>query len=240
VTVDRLRVLVVDIGGTSVKLLATGRLKPVRIPSGPGLTPAVMIPAVVQATAGWQYDVVSIGYPGPVVGGRIAVDPVNLSPGWLGFDFAAAFDRPVRLLNDAAMQALGGYRGGRMLFLGLGTGLGTALVVEGHVQPMELGHLPYRKGRTFEEYVGGEPRKRMGTPRWREHVFDVVARLRDALQVDSLLIGGGNARRLRAWLHKLPPGTRLGSNVDAFRGGMCLWQTPEAVATVAAHRGHRG
>jgi polyphosphate glucokinase len=223
----RQRILVVDVGGTHVKLIASGQTTPLRIPSGPDMTPADMVPAIREATQAWHYDVVSIGYPGPVVDGKIVVEPRNLGAGWVGFDFEAAFETPVRILNDAAMQALGGYQGGRMLFLGLGTGLGSALIVEGHLQPLELAHLPYRHGREFEEYVGEAGRKRLGNRKWRRHVIDVIQRLVMAMQAQSLLIGGGSARRLRKTLDKLPPHTRLGSNADAFRGGFRLWLSPE-------------
>jgi polyphosphate glucokinase len=227
-----MRILVVDVGGTHVKLLATGHRRPVRFVSGPTLTPAEMVANARVATRAWVYDVVSIGYPGPVVDGRPAGEPHNLAPGWIGFDFATAFERPVHVVNDAAMQALGGYRGGRTLFLGLGTGLGSALVVEGHLQPLELAHLPYRKGRTFEEYVGEAGLERLGKRRWRRRVVDVVERLKAALQAEFVLLGGGNARRMERWLDRLPAGTRLGSNADAFRGGMRLWHPPEVRAQV--------
>jgi polyphosphate glucokinase len=223
----RQRILVVDVGGTHVKLLSTGQSTPIRVPSGPGLTPIDMVGAVREAVRGWRYDVVSIGYPGPVADGRIIVEPRNLGTGWTAFDFEAAFERPVRILNDAAMQALGGYKGGRMLFLGLGTGLGSALVIEGHLQPLELAHLPYQNGREFEEYVGEAGRRRLGNRKWRRHVYDVCQRLVAAMQSQSLLIGGGSARRLAKHLDKLPPDTRLGSNADAFRGGFRLWMAPE-------------
>ncbi|HEY0776496.1 MAG TPA: hypothetical protein VGD56_00895 [Gemmatirosa sp.] len=205
---------------------------PARIDSGPTLTAADMVTGVTAATAGWSYDAVSIGYPGPVVDGRPAVEPHNLGSGWVGFDFAGAFGHPVRVINDAAMQALGGYRGGRMLFLGLGTGLGSALVISGHLQPLELAHLPYKRGRTFEEYVGEAARERDGTHRWRRNVIDVVSRLHVAMQVDTVLLGGGNARRLEKVLGKFPPFTRLGSNADALRGGVRLWVGPSDRAGV--------
>ena len=210
---------------------------PARIDSGPTLTPAEMVTGVQAATANWTYDAVSIGYPGPVVDGRPAVEPHNLGAGWVGFDFAGAFGRPVRVINDAAMQALGGYRGGRMLFLGLGTGLGSALVISGHLQPLELAHLPYKRGRTFEQYVGEEARERDGSHRWRRHVIDTVARLHAAMQVDSVLLGGGNARRLEKVLGKLPAFTRVGSNADALRGGVRLWVGPSERADVELSMG---
>ncbi|MGH7523878.1 MAG: ROK family protein [Gemmatimonadales bacterium] len=223
-TSEHPRVLVVDIGGTHIKLLATGHRKPVRLPSGRSLTPATMVKEVLDATREWTYDVLSIGYPGPVGPHGPAAEPSNLGRGWVGFDFERAFHRPVRLINDASMQALGGYTGGRMLFLGLGTGLGAALVVQGHLQPLELAHLPYRKKKTFEDYVGDASRLERGSRRWRRFVIDVVSRLMVAMQAETLLLGGGNARRMRRMLDKLPDRTRIGSNADAFRGGMRLWQ----------------
>jgi polyphosphate glucokinase len=223
----RQRILVVDVGGSHVKAIATDQTESVRIPTGPSCTAEQMVAAVRDAAQGWRYDAISLGYPGPVLDGRIVAEPRNLGPGWLDFDFEAAFERPVRLINDAAMQALGGYGGGRMLFLGLGTGLGTALVIEGHLQPLELAHLPYEKKRSFEDIVGEAGRKRLGTARWRRHVFEVVGMLVEAMQTQSLLLGGGNARRLVKWAHRLPPNTRLGSNDDAFRGGFRLWMAPE-------------
>lgn len=223
-TPEHPRVLVVDIGGTHIKLLGTGHRKPIRLPSGRSLTPAIMVKVVLEATGAWSYDVLSIGYPGPVGPRGPAAEPSNLGRGWVGFDFERAFHRPVRLINDASMQALGGYRGGRMLFLGLGTGLGAALVVQGHLQPLELAHLPYRKKKTFEDYVGDASRLARGTRRWRRYVIDVVSRLMVAMQAETLLLGGGNARRMRRVLDQLPECTRIGSNADAFRGGMRLWQ----------------
>jgi polyphosphate glucokinase len=203
------RVLVVDVGGTHVKVLLVppgppGDAPPLKLDSGPGLTAAAMAAAVRAATSGWEYDAVSIGYPGPVRRGRPAVEPHNLGAGWVDFDYEAAFGRPVRLINDAAMQALGSYEGGRMLFLGLGTGLGSALVVDGVVQPLELAHLPYRHGRTFEDYVGIAGLERLGQKRWRKRVGDVVERLCAALQADYVVLGGGNVKKLDA----LPAGAR--------------------------------
>lgn len=222
-TSKRRRILVIDIGGTHVKVLATGQRRPVKIVSGPTMTPAEMVADVRTATAHWSYDAVAIGYPGPVVKDAPIVEPAHLGPGWVGFPFAEAFERPVRIRNDAAMQALGGYQGGRMLFLGLGTGLGSALVIDGHLQPLELAHLPYRKKRTFEDYVGDASLRHRGKPRWRRDVIDVVMRLRMAMQVEQVLLGGGNARHMRPHLARLPEGTRIGGNADAFRGGMRLW-----------------
>jgi polyphosphate glucokinase len=229
------RILVIDVGGTHVKLLASGRRAPLSLPSGPTLTPGAMVREVRDATRRWSYDHVSIGYPGPVVDGLPAIEPHNLAKGWVGFDFTRALGMPVQVINDAAMQALGGYQGGRMLFLGLGTGLGSALVVEGHLQPLELAHLPYRKGRSYEDYVGDAGRKRLGKHRWLAHVARIVAMLKLGLQAESVLVGGGNARHLHASLDRLPAGTRLGSNADAFRGGMRLWRAPEDRRRVA-HR----
>ena len=187
-------VLVIDVGGTNVKVLVTGEKEPRKIPSGPTLTPRAMVSKVLAATRDWKYQAVSIGYPGPVRNSRPISDPPNLGKGWMKFDFAKAFSRPVRILNDAAMQALGSYDGGRMLFLGLGTGLGSAMVIDGIVVPMELAHLPYRD-RTFEEYVGVRAIDRLGKKRWRRAVDDVVARLRAALVADYVVIGGGNVKR---------------------------------------------
>lgn len=212
-------VLVVDVGGTSVKILATGQNERRSLPSGPTLTPKRMVSEVKKLAAGWMYDVVSIGYPGPVLRGRPVAEPHNLGRGWVGFDFATAFGRPVRVVNDAAMQALGSYKGGKMLFLGLGTGLGSTMIVDGIVEPMELGHLPYKKG-TYEDYVGRVGLERHGKKKWRRHVADVVSRLTAALQPDETVIGGGNVRKL----HALPQHCRAGDNDNAFRGGFRLWE----------------
>jgi polyphosphate glucokinase len=216
-----MRVLVIDVGGTNIKLLATGRKEPRKFPSGPAMTARQMVEAVREATRDWEYEAVSMGYPGPVVKGKPLLEPHNLGPGWVGFDFAAAFGRPAKLINDAALQALGSYEGGRMLFLGLGTGLGSALISERVVTPLELAHLPYRKGRTFEDYLGVRGLKRLGKRRWRRAVADVVARLKAAVVADYVVLGGGNARKLK----ELPPGARLGSNDNAFRGGFRLWES---------------
>jgi polyphosphate glucokinase len=178
-----------------------------------------MVSAVKRHTEGWKYDAVSIGYPGAVVHGRPIHEPHNLAAGWVGFDFKRAFGKPVKVINDAAMQALGSYRGGRMLFLGLGTGLGSALVVDGLVEPTELAHLPYKKGRTYEDYVGLAGLERLGKKKWRREVEDVATRLRYALQVEDLVFGGGNAKLLKT----LPPDSRLGANANAFIGGFRLW-----------------
>ncbi|MGD1021072.1 MAG: ROK family protein [Verrucomicrobiia bacterium] len=214
-----MKILVIDIGGAHVKLLATGYKQRVEFPSGPKMTPKKMVVATREATADWKYDAVSIGYPGPVVHGRPVSEPVHLEPGWVGFDFKKALRRPVRIVNDAAMQALGSYQGGRMLFLGLGTGLGSALIVDDVLEPMELGHLPYKNGRTYEDYVGQVGLDRQGKKKWRRQVNEVVQYLKSALQADYVMLGGGNARLLK----KLPPGARLGANSNAFQGGYRLW-----------------
>ena len=223
-----MRILVVDVGGTHVKVLATGHKQPVEIHSGPKMTPAKMISAVRAATAGWKYDAVSIGYPGPVVYGRPLSEPHNLGHGWVGFNFKKAFGRcPVKIINDAAMQALGSYQGKRMLFLGLGTGLGSALIDDGVLEPMELAHLPYKNGRTYEDYVGLAGLKRLGKRKWRRHVNEVVRLLKTALEADYVVLGGGNAKLLK----KLPPGACLGNNANAFRGGYRLWAKMHARPT---------
>jgi len=221
-----MKILAIDIGGTHVKVLATGRKKHLQIDSGPTMTPKKMVAAVRAATAGWKYEAVSIGYPGAVVHGHPVAEPHNLGRGWVGFDFRKAFGRPVKVINDAAMQALGSYRGGRMLFLGLGTGLGSALIVDGVLEPMELAHLPYKNGRTYEDYVGLAGLKRLGKKKWRRHVADVVAQLEKALQADYVVLGGGNAKLL----NRLPTGTRLGDNANAFIGGFRLWQRRDAAS----------
>jgi polyphosphate glucokinase len=212
-------VLVIDVGGTHVKLLATGRRAPVKFDSGPHLTPAVMVGETLAATAGWRYDAVAIGDPGPVRKGRPVAEPHNLGRGWRRFDFGRAFHRPVRIVNDAAMQALGSYDGGRMLFLGLGTGLGTAVVEDHVVQPLELAHLPYREGKSFEDYLGVRGLERLGRHKWEKHVLVVTEMLRAAVVADHVVLGGGNVRKLR----RLPPHARRGDNSNAFRGGMRIW-----------------
>ncbi len=218
------RVLVIDVGGTTVKFLATGQSEIRAFRSGRTLTPRRMVSAVKKLTADWRYDVVSIGYPGLVIGGQPGAEPVNLGHGWIGYDFERAFGRPVKLVNDAAMQALGSYKGGKMLFLGLGTGLGTTMILEGRVEPMELGHLPFRK-RTYESYVGRAGLERDGAARWRRRVADVVERLIAALQADDTVIGGGNVNKLGP----LPPHCRAGDNANAFRGGFRLWAKADVI-----------
>ena len=215
------RILVVDVGGAHVKLLASGKRRHRAFESGPHLTPRKLVEGVSRLTADWKYDVVSVGFPSPVRRGRPTREPKNLGKGWVGFDFARAFGKPVRVVNDAAMQALGSYRGGSMLFVGLGTGMGSALVVDGVLTPLELAHLPYKKGMTFEDYVGMRGLQRLGPKRWRAAVRDVVSQLGAALEAEYVVVGGGNARLVRA----LPKHIRLGNNDRAFRGGFELWRT---------------
>ena len=214
-----MNVLVVDVGGTNVKILATGQKEPRRFPSGPTLTPRRMVAGVRKLAGDWKYDAVSIGYPGRVVGDRAITEPRNLAHGWVGFDFAAAFGRPVKVINDAAMQALGSYNGGTMLFLGLGTGLGSTLMVRGHIVPMELGALSY-KNRAIEDYLGARGFQKLGKKKWRKTVEFWVKRFTSALLLDDVVIGGGNAKKLK----KSPPGCRLGDNANAFLGGFRMWE----------------
>jgi len=215
-----MNVLVIDVGGTHVKVLATGEKIHREFVSGPKMTPKIMVSKVRTLVADWQYDAIAMGYPGPVVHNRPLAEPWNLGPGWVGFDFKRAFKRPIKITNDAAMQALGSYRRGKMLFLGLGTGLGSALVIDGILEPMELAHLPYRKS-TFEDYVGIRGLKKYGKRKWRKYVIDVVERLIAALEPDEVVLGGGNVKNLK----KLPPHCRAGDNAKAFRGGFRLWET---------------
>jgi polyphosphate glucokinase len=214
-----MRVLVVDVGGSHVKVLATGHKVPVRFDSGPTMTAKMMVRGVREATSTWDFNRVSIGIPAAVLHGKLVSEPRNLGTGWVAFNFRKAFGCPVKIINDAAMQALGSYKGGRMLFLGLGTGLGTALIVDGVIEPMELAHLPYKHDRTYEEYIGEKGLKRLGKKQWRRHVFEIVDRLSAALEADDVVLGGGNVRLLRS----LPKGVRLGSNAHAFAGGYRLW-----------------
>jgi polyphosphate glucokinase len=213
-------VLAIDIGGSHVKILTSAGGEERRADSGPGLTPQQMIATVKTLAEGLSYDVISMGYPGPVTHNRPMIDPANLGKGWAGYDFAAAFGKPVKVVNDALMQAIGSYAGGRMLFIGLGTGLGAAMIVDNVAQPMELAHLPYRKGRSFEDYVGERGLEKRGRKKWREYVFDVVGRLRAALQPDYVVIGGGNVDKL----DELPADSRRGDNTRAFEGGFRLWR----------------
>ena len=214
------KVLVIDVGGTHVKVLAMGQKEARKVDSGPTMTPAMMVQQVKQLVKDWPYDVVAIGYPGPVVHGRPLHNPANLGIGWVGFDFHKAFGKPVRLINDAAMQALGSYQGGSMLFLGLGTGLGSALMVDGILEPLELAHLPFKKKRTYEDYVGLRGLQRLGKKKWRKYVTEVVETLQTALEADYVVLGGGNAK----FLKELPKDARLGTNENAFVGGFRLWE----------------
>jgi len=214
------RVLVIDVAGTHVKVMATGQREERRTPSGSKMTAAHMVRDAKRLAKGWQYDCVSIGYPGPVLHGHPVHEPHNLGGGWVGFNFGKAFDRPVKVINDAVMQALGSYQGGRMLFLGLGAGLGSAMIVDGILEPMELAHLPYKNGKTYEDYVGVRGLKRLGKKNWRRHVADVVERLKNALEAEYVVLGGGNAKHIR----DLPPDIRMGDNRNAFVGGSRLWE----------------
>lgn len=219
-TKTQTNILVVDIGGNHLKLLCSSESEAVKIPSGPKMTASQMVTDVKKAAAKWKYDAVSIGYPGPVVHNQPVSEPHNLAGGWVGFDFKKAFGCPVRIINDAAMQALGSYEGGRMLFLGLGTGLGSAMIVDGLMEPMELAHLPYKKNLTYEDYVGERGLERLGKKKWRKAVADVVERLKTALEADYVVLGGGNSRLI----DDLPEGVRLGDNANAFKGGFRMWE----------------
>ena len=215
-----MKVLAVDVGGNHVKILAQGAKEPRRFDSGPTLTPEMMVNGVLEQSKGWEYDAIAIGYPGPVREGKPAIEPHNLGAGWVGFDYAKAFGRPVRVTNDAAMQALGSYQGnGRMLFLGLGTGLGSAMVIHGELAPMELAHLPYRKERTYEDYLGDRGLQRVGLEKWQHHVEAVVELFRAALEPDDIVLGGGNVHKFET----LPARVRRGDNDNAFTGGFRLW-----------------
>jgi len=218
-----MNVLVIDVGGTNLKVSVGGTADIIKVPSGPDMTAARMAEEVMKAVPGPSYDVVSIGYPGPVVNGRPAREPHNLGAGWMRFDYAKAFGKPVRVVNDAAMQALGSYQGGRMLYLGLGTGLGSAFVGDGALEPLGLAHLPYHKGRTYEDYLGLRGLKRMGRKKWQRHVEKVVEILKHGLQADYVMLGGGQTKELKS----LPPGVRLGTNAHAILGGLRLWKEGE-------------
>jgi polyphosphate glucokinase len=215
-----MKILVIDVGGTNVKVKATDQNEVRKSPSGREMTAQQMVHVVQELVKDWPYDNVTIGYPGPVAHEKILKEPANLGHGWVDFDFTAAFGKPTKLINDAAMQALGSYEGGRMLFLGLGTGLGNTLIIDGVIAPMELGHLPYKKNRSFEDYVGNHGLERMGKKKWHQAVFDVVEKLKAALIADYVVLGGGNAKKLK----ELPEGCRLGNNENAFIGGFRLWQ----------------
>jgi len=221
-----MKILVIDVGGTNIKVASSDMRVPIKIPSGPTMTAEQMTKDVLVATKGWDYDSISIGYPGPVVHDRPLAEPHNLAAGWIDFPYQKAFSKPLRFINDAAMQALGGYQGGRMLFLGIGTGLGSAMIFDGVVIPLELAHLPYKKGRTYEEYIGVAGLERRGQERWRRSVLDIIKRLQAALVCDSVLLGGGNAKLMK----DLPSHVILGSNSNAIDGGIKLWQ--ETVAGV--------
>jgi polyphosphate glucokinase len=236
-----MNVLVIDVGGTHVKILATGQTEPRKFVSGSKLTPKEMVAEVKKLAGDWKYEAVSIGYPGMVVRNRPLAEPHNLGRGWVGFNFEAAFKRPVKVVNDAAMQALGSYKGGKMLFLGLGTGLGSTMIVNGIVEAMELAHLPYKKG-TYEDYVGERSLEKRGKKKWRRQVKDVVDRLVAALEPDDVVLGGGNVKKLK----ELPDGCRVGDNDNAFVGGFRLWEKagveqtlPRAKAGNAKKRNHR-
>ena len=213
------KVLVVDVGGTNVKMRATGQKEALKIPSGPTMTATKAVDIVKQNSRGWDFDRISLGYPGPIINGRPLREPHNLGGGWVGFDYQKAFGVPVKIINDAAMQALGSYKGGRMLFLGLGTGLGSAMIVDGVLEPMELAHLMYKNGKTYEDYLGLRGLKRMGKKRWRKHVAKVTKMLKTSLGADYVVLGGGNSKKLK----ELPPGAELGANENAFLGGLRLW-----------------
>jgi polyphosphate glucokinase len=230
-----MKVLVIDIGGTHVKVLATGQKEARHFDSGPALTPKRMVPKVRKLVADWKYDVVSIGYPGPVLRNRPITEPWNLGRGWTGFNFEAAFKCPVKVVNDAAMQALGSYKRGKMLFLGLGTGLGSAMIVDGCIEPMELGHMPYKKA-TFEDYVGLRGLEKYGKKKWRRNVADVVEKLVAALEPEEVVLGGGNVRKLK----QLPPLCRAGDNTNAFLGGFRLWEIADATGKSRVSKGKSG
>jgi polyphosphate glucokinase len=230
-----MNVLVVDVGGTHVKVLTSGQNESRKFDSGPGMVPKRMISGVQKIVSDWSYDVVSIGYPGPVLRNRPVAEPHNLGRGWVGFNFENAFGHPVRLINDAAMQALGSYKGGKLLFLGLGTGLGSTMIVDGIIEPMELGHLPYKR-HTYEDYVGQRGLDRWGKHKWRRHVADVVARLIAALEPEDVVLGGGNLRHL----DKLPQGCRAGDNANAFIGGFRLWESAAGRRSEHLHQETRG
>ena len=228
-----MKVLVIDVGGTHVKLLVTGQKQKLEFPSGLRMTARKMVAEVKMTVkaAGWKYDVISMGYPGPVLHDRPMVEPHNLGKGWVKFDFKKAFGCPIKIMNDAAMQAVGSYKGGRMLFLGLGTGLGSALIVDSVIEPLELAHLPFKNGKTFEDYAGLGGLRRLGKKKWRRCVAKVIAELKAATQAQYVVMGGGNARLLK----KLPPNTRLGDNNNAFRGGFRVWNPPSKGAKSARH-----
>ena len=222
-----MNILVVDVGGSHIKALATSQAAPRRMKSGPGMNAPAMVEGVKKMTSDWEYDVISLGYPGQVVHNRPAHEPANLGRGWTGFDYAGAFGRPTRVINDAAMQALGSYQGGRMLFVGVGTGLGSAMIVDGQLEPMELGHLPYKKKMTYEDFIGERGLLRLGRKLWREEVLSIIAAFRTALEPEYIVLGGGNAKLMK----NLPPDVQLGSNQNAFVGGFRLWEDTTSTPT---------
>jgi polyphosphate glucokinase len=226
-----LRVLVIDVGGSKIKLRNSADNRVQKFPSGKTMTARKMVEEAVKLTSDWEYDVVSIGFPGPVVHGRPTAEPVNIGGGWKRYNFKKAFGKPVRLINDAAMQALGSYRQGRMLFLGLGTGLGSSLIVDDVMVPLELGELRYSRRKTLEDVLGKRGLKEIGSARWQRVVHASVANLKKAFLADHVVIGGGNVKRLK----RLPRGARRGSNLYAFRGGVRLWQKPPIGAEVQKH-----
>ena len=229
---DPAHVLIIDVGGSHIKFRMGSRGAIRKFVSGPKMTAADMARQVRKLARDLPYEAVSIGYPGLVLRGRIAAEPYNLGSGWVGYDFEKTLGRPVRVINDATMQALGSYEGGRMLFLGLGTGLGATLILDGTVEPMEIGHMPYKRGHTFEDYAGERGRERLGNKKWRKAVTEVVARLKEVLEVDYVVLGGGNAARLK----ELPEGARLGDNLNAFKGGLHLWHGDDPLAVSISRR----
>ena len=230
-------VLSIDIGGTHVKILLSGEKEPRKAVSGHDFTPAQMVKDVVQLAQGWDFDVVSIGFPAPVHNNQPVAEPFNLGPGWVGFEYEKSFGKPVKMINDAAMQALGSYKGGKMLFLGLGTGLGSAVVNDNAVLPMELGHLPFKK-KTFEDYVGIRGLDKNGKNKWAKHVSETVELLSAAILPDYIVLGGGNVKKLK----KLPPACIEGDNANAFVGGFRMWEGPAdrlATPDPAIHKASR-
>jgi len=215
-----MKILAIDIGGNNVKMLASGETQPRKFPSGPKMTPDEMVAGVKKLTEDWDYDAVSIGIPGPVLLGQLILDPANLGPGWVGFDFSRAFGAPVKIVNDAAMQALGSYKGGRLLFFGLGTGLGTAMVIDGVAESREVAHLRYKNNRTLEDYVGRRAKERLGLKKWRKHVDKIVSGFIERVHADDIVLGGGEVKNLK----KLPKHCRIGDNANAFIGGFRLWE----------------
>jgi predicted NBD/HSP70 family sugar kinase len=214
------KVLVIDVGGTNVKLLAAGQKQPRKFPSGPTMTAQKMVQLVKKAVKDWEYDRISLGYPGPIINGHPLREPHNLGGGWMAFDFRKAFGCPVKVINDASMQAIGSYKGGRMLFLGLGTGLGSAMIVDGVLEPMELAHLIYKKENTYEDYLGLRGLERYGKKKWRQYVHKITEKLIEALEADYVVLGGGNAKKLK----ELPSKAHLGTNENAFVGGFRMWE----------------